>query len=411
MHPELPHLPTISTPNRKKTMSFKAIAQPSDVEKWLASSTAQDLLQFVCNVADSSRGGQVEYAYGQDLHKNKSNPVLAVVHALENLSELVKAHPPIKQPQRYGNTAFRGWLAAVESSSMQSMQQLLDIAAKKSPAPPLLENHRDVVVQELATYWKTSFGNGTRIDYGTGHEASFLMWLYCLGKLGVLDLDPTKEGHHLCDVALCLYPAYLHIARVLQRTYMLEPAGSHGVWSLDDYCFLPFLLGASQLVGHRHIRPRSIFYEETVDGFGEKFMYLSAIQFIHTVKSGPFHEHSHILSDIAKTVPSWEGVAAGLMRMFRVEVLGKFPVAQHFYFGTLLPPTWRMKEEDTTAAEDVTEVAAAPAKAPATTRPTGVLPPSTRRPSPMFRAGGVLFRGCCASFVMIRCWLRAVRRI
>lgn len=37
----------------------------------------------------------------------------------------------------------------------------------------------------------------------------------------------------------------------------MEPAGSHGVWSLDDFQFLPFIFGSSQFMSNIFL---TIFY-------------------------------------------------------------------------------------------------------------------------------------------------------
>lgn len=48
--------------------------------------------------------------------------------------------------------------------------------------------------------------------------------------------------------------------RKLQLTYRMEPAGSHGVWSLDDHQFIPFIWGSAQLIGNNFL---CIFFQIT----------------------------------------------------------------------------------------------------------------------------------------------------
>ena len=104
---------------------------------------------------------------------------------------------------------------------------------------------------------------------------------------------------------------------------------------MDDYQFLPFLLGAAQLIGHKEIEPKSVHDEKLLEAEADEYYYLAAVRFIKQVKKGPFGEHSPMLNDIS-ALSDWRAVAAGLGRMYEGEVLGKFPVVQHLPFGTLL---------------------------------------------------------------------------
>lgn len=225
---------------------------------------------------------------------------------------------------------------------------------------------------ELAPYLADSFGNGTRIDYGTGHEARalsrspprptpparppnprslphpppplphpmprrakacFALLLLCLARLGVLQPRDRPAAVLRC------FAAYLALTRRLQRTYHLEPAGSHGAWGLDDYAFLPFLFGASQLdgAGPDAPRPSAVHDDAALAAGADEWLYLSAAAFVRAVKRGPLRETSPVLSDVAAVPGGWGRVAKGMRRMWAAEVLDKGPIAQHFLFGSLIP--------------------------------------------------------------------------
>jgi serine/threonine-protein phosphatase 2A activator len=53
------------------------------------------------------------------------------------------------------------------------------------------------------------------------------------------------------------------------------------------------------------------------------------------MKTGPFFEHSPKLYSIAD-VPTWNKINEGMMKMYQAEVMAKFPIMQHFLFGSIL---------------------------------------------------------------------------
>lgn len=279
-----------------------------------------------------------------------SSAVLKVVHILDSCDQLIDKTPPLKGPRRFGNMACRDWHAKLDANVSI---WLLELTENKG------------LIQELEYYLLNSFGSALRLDYGSGHELSFVAFLGGLMECGILDKDV------LGTEILAIFARYYDVTRRLIVIYNLEPAGSHGVWGLDDHFHFIYVLGAAQFnfpddrKGTLYVPAvRQVLSPSTIDTFKETNLYVNAIAFIFKIKTGPFSEHSPILYDVANSVSLWSKVLSGLLKMYEVEVFGKFPVVQHFWFGSGLYP-WKdaetmhdlpIRQVDQNDAEEDTEV-------------------------------------------------------
>ncbi|BGP56647.1 Serine/threonine-protein phosphatase 2A activator 1 [Rhodotorula sphaerocarpa] len=287
--------PSARTPRRR-------IFTEEDLAPWLRSSAYADLERTILRLTAAVQGQSNEVECWE------SPPTKAIVDFLRNARRRVKQVPLAQGPQRFGNKAFRQWLEETATANIPP-----DVVEAATP--------------ELSFHLLSSFGSPQRLDYGTGHELSFLSYLVCLCRLRVF----TEADEQA--LVTRVFREYIDVCREVQKVFRLEPAGSKGVWGLDDHQHLVYLFGASQLVGHATLRPGSILSPADLAPHADHYLFLSSILHIHELKRGPFHEHSPLLHQIASTVPSWNKVTKGLWDMYKVEVLSKVPVVQHCRFG------------------------------------------------------------------------------
>ncbi len=309
----------MSTDNNEESFFFepsKRVLTKEDLAKFIVSSTHEDIINFIQELAESVRGKVVSAPI-------ETTPFIdSLLSVLDKIDDYIKEFPVVddttsNKKNRFGKPEFKLFYDKVENTAQKL---LLSLSLPKES------------IIELKTYLVESWGNRTRIDYGSGHELNFLSFLLCLNKLG--NLFTTND---YSAIVLRIFVKYLKIMRTLQTTYWLEPAGSHGVWGLDDYQFLPFLFGAYQLSTHEYMRPKSIHDNEVVEMFKDDYLYFGCIYFINQTKTTALLRwHSPMLDDISG-VRTWEKVSEGMTKMYKAEVLAKLPIIQHFYFGSLLP--------------------------------------------------------------------------
>lgn len=277
-------------------MPCKRIITTSDMEEFKKSPARRRILLTIEKLSQKVIGLESPNASYES-----SNPCIAnLVEILEQCSCLIDKTPPVDTPKRFGNPSYRDWLAKLER----------------------LCKFEDA---EQNFYFVNAYGSSSRIDYGTGHELNFIAFFECYS---------SKSEAKGLDVLL-IFHRYFELCRKAILTYNLEPAGSHGVWGLDDHFHMPYILGAAQLIPlspDESPRPKDITAPKIVSEFETSNLYFGAIGFINRVKRGAFFEHSPLLYDISG-VKTWSKVRSGMIKMYEGEVLSSFPVVQHFYFG------------------------------------------------------------------------------
>lgn len=177
-------LPIVDVNKHKFIVPQKRINEGQDVQAFLCSRAYTDLGRFITQLntamcpksqPDSSSISTWEI---DSPAIEMPPPVQAIHQMLQRINALIGDVPPDPGPRRFGNISFQKWHTLMEDQLPSVLEECLpeSILSLKSESPK--------VIDELLPYLSGSFGSAQRLDYGTGHELSFLAFLGCVWKLG-----------------------------------------------------------------------------------------------------------------------------------------------------------------------------------------------------------------------------------
>ena len=191
----------------------KRINEGQDVSAFLVSYAYRDITCFLVQLnramfphqedGTSPKPSGIKAFDSDSSHVAFSDSVIRVKELIEALEAMVDDVPLDLGPRRFGNIAFRKWFDLVQDRASTLLKEHLPASVISFPHQTSTEDS----LAELQAYLLGSFGSSQRLDYGTGHELSFLAFLACIWKLG--GFEASKGGNEERGIVLGILKPYV----------------------------------------------------------------------------------------------------------------------------------------------------------------------------------------------------------
>lgn len=169
----------------------KCIHESSDVSAFLNSLAYRDIGVFIMQLNHAvcprhRRDTPVPQTFVVSSQEDVGAPVRALQDLLAAVERLIDEAPPAPGPRRFGNLSFRAWHTLLEAQADSLLEKAASLGETMAGAGGAAAR------REVKSYLLGGFGSAQRLDYGTGHELSFLAFLGCLWKLGHFKTDKPE---------------------------------------------------------------------------------------------------------------------------------------------------------------------------------------------------------------------------
>lgn len=305
---------------KSNTGVVSRVQATSDIELWQSSGAFFNLITYLNDVST-----EIQRIRCTDSFPVSEN-VLRLTGIFDKLDAIIPATfaaPQVIDTKAsasldLGNREYRRW----------SRSMLRDIFHILEAALPVKKCR---YVNELGQYLSGAFGSSTKIEYGTGHELSFLFFLCALFEAEIL-----FRGEDLAASALILFVRYLKFVRRLQVTYSVVSANSQGAYALDKFQFVPFIWGIAQLCHEAPFSPQRMLDKEIMEQYKKDYLLIDSVGHVSDTNTGSFARHSSQLWSLA-ALSSWTKIHSGLMFMYMEDILLDFDTLHALRFGELMP--------------------------------------------------------------------------